>query len=79
MSYTPIRDGGAGDEVNGIATGGSFANVWKDNNTVADDIAIRWTSSANIGDPATRGLGRHAPQGVEQLLRVGAAQRGHRR
>lgn len=53
VSYTPIRDGGAGDEVNGIATGGSFANVWKDNNTVADDIAIRWTSSANVGDPAT--------------------------
>jgi hypothetical protein len=51
VSYTPVRDGGAGDEVNGIATGGSFANVWKDNNTVADDIAIRWTSSANVGDP----------------------------
>jgi subtilisin family serine protease len=52
VSYTPTRDGGAGDEVNGIAAGGSFANVWKDNNTVADDIAIRWTSSANVGDPA---------------------------
>ncbi len=52
VSYTPIRDGGAGDEVNGIATGGSFANVWKDNNTVADDIAIRWTSGTNTGDPA---------------------------
>jgi hypothetical protein len=52
VSYTPIRDGGAGDEVNGIATGGSFANVWKDNFSVADDIAIRWTSSANVGDPA---------------------------
>jgi hypothetical protein len=51
ISYTPIRDGGAGDEVDGIATGGSFANVWKDNDATADDIAIRWTGSAPVGDP----------------------------
>lgn len=51
VSYTPFRSGAAGDEVNGIATGGSFANVWKDNST-PDDIAIRWTSSTNVGDPA---------------------------
>jgi hypothetical protein len=53
VSYTPIRDGGAGDEVNGIATGGSFANVWKDNTAAPDDIAIRWTGSAGVGDPAS--------------------------
>lgn len=52
ISYTPIRDGGAGDQINGIATGGSFANVWRDNFSTPDDIAIRWTSSANVGDPA---------------------------
>jgi hypothetical protein len=51
VSYTAFRSGAAGDEVNGIATGGSFANVWKDN-TTPDDIAIRWTSSSNVGDPA---------------------------
>jgi len=51
ISYTPTRDGAAGDEVDGIASGGSFANVWRDNYSPSDDIAIRWTSSGNVGDP----------------------------
>jgi hypothetical protein len=51
IPYTPIRDGGAGDEIDGIATGGSFAYVWRDNDATIDDIAVRWTSSTNTGIP----------------------------
>jgi len=51
IPYTPHRDGAAGDEVNGIGTGGTVANVWKDNDTTPDDIAIRWTGSDPVGDP----------------------------
>ena len=52
ISYTPHRDGGAGDEVNGIAGDGSFAYVWKDNDATPDDIALRWTGNNPVGDPA---------------------------
>lgn len=51
IPYTPHREGAACDEINGIATGGTFANVWRNNDATADDIAIRWTASGNIGDP----------------------------
>ncbi len=51
IPYTPHREGAAGDEVNGIAADGTFANVWKDNEATPDDIAIRWTGSNPVGDP----------------------------
>ena len=51
ISYSPHRDGAACDEINGVSTGGSFANVWRNNDTTPDDIAVRWTSSTNDGDP----------------------------
>jgi hypothetical protein len=51
ISYTPHRDGAAGDEVNGNSTGGTVANVWKDNDGTADDVAIRWTGTDPVGDP----------------------------
>lgn len=52
IPYTPHRDGAACDEIDGITTGGSFANVWRNNDATADDIAIRWTSTANVGNGA---------------------------
>jgi hypothetical protein len=51
ISYTPHRDGAAGDEVDGIAGDGSFANVWFDN-AAPDDVAIRWTGDNPVGDPS---------------------------
>jgi hypothetical protein len=51
ISYTAHRDGAAGDEVNGIAGTGTFANVWKDNTVPGDDVAIRWTSNGAVGNP----------------------------
>lgn len=50
IPYTPHRDGAACDEIDGIATGGAFNNVWRNNDTTVDDIAVRWTSSGNVGD-----------------------------
>ena len=79
ISYTPIRDGGAGDEINGIATGGSFAYVWKDNDATSGRHRHPLDEQRERRRPRAGGLGRHAAQGVEQLLRVGAAQRGDRR
>ncbi len=49
IPYTPHRDGAACDEIDGIATGGSFNNVWRDNDVSVDDIAVRWQSAGNIG------------------------------
>lgn len=51
IPYAPHREGAAGDEVNGNAAGGTVANVWKDNDGTADDVAIRWTGSEPVGDP----------------------------
>jgi hypothetical protein len=53
VSYSPHRDGAAGDEVVALASGGTTDYVWKSylglsNN---DNIAIRWVSSA-INDSA---------------------------
>ena len=53
ITYTAHRDGGAGDEVNGIAGSGSFAYDWRDNVAPADDIALRWTGGAPVGSPLT--------------------------
>ncbi len=51
IPYTPHRDGAACDEIDGIATGGAFNYVWRNNDTTADDIGLRWVSSGNVGDP----------------------------
>ncbi|MBM3288149.1 MAG: T9SS type A sorting domain-containing protein [Candidatus Eisenbacteria bacterium] len=51
VSYTPHRSGAAGDEIDGLAIGGSFAYVWRDNDTSVDDIALRFTTSGPVGDP----------------------------
>lgn len=52
VSYTPHRDGGAGDEIDGIAGAGTFAYDWRNNDTSADDIALRWTGNSPVGNPA---------------------------
>lgn len=49
IPYTPHRDGAACDEIDGVATGGTFNYVWRNNDATADDIAVRWTSSGNVG------------------------------
>jgi hypothetical protein len=51
ISYTPIRDGGAGDEINPNSVGGTSTASWLDNDTTADDIAVRFTSTGALGDP----------------------------
>lgn len=52
ISYTPFRSGAAGDEIDGVANGGSFSYVWKNNETSPDDIGLRWTCSSPVGDPS---------------------------
>lgn len=51
IPYAPHREGAAGDEVNGNSAGGTIANVWKDNDGTADDVAIRWTGNDPVGNP----------------------------
>lgn len=51
VSYTPHRDGAAGDEIDGSAGNGTFAYVWRDNDASVDDIALRWTANAPTGNP----------------------------
>jgi hypothetical protein len=51
ISYTPHRDGAAGDEVDGLPGNGTFSYVWRDNDTSVDDIAIRWTGNSPVGVP----------------------------
>ncbi len=52
LNYAPHRDGAAGDEIDGIAGAGTFAYDWRNNDTTIDDIALRWTGSSPIGNPA---------------------------
>ncbi|HLF06336.1 MAG TPA: S8 family serine peptidase [Thermoplasmata archaeon] len=56
VGYTMWRDGGAGDEVSTNNAGGTSTAVWTDSGGAAtpDDVAVRWTSSANNG---TGGVG----------------------
>lgn len=49
ISYTPHREGAAGDGVAGNPEAGTFAYVWR--NILNDDIAIRWTGDTPVGDP----------------------------
>jgi hypothetical protein len=51
ISYTPHRDGGAGDEIDGIAGAGTFAYDWRNNDNSPDDIALRWTGNSPVGNP----------------------------
>ena len=54
IAYYPIRDGAAGDEINSVAAGGTANYVWRSTDGSADDIAVRWESSAANG---TAGVG----------------------
>ncbi len=51
ISYTPHRDGAAGDEINANPGTGTSSMVWRNNDTSPDDIALRWTNGANNGSP----------------------------
>jgi hypothetical protein len=53
-SYTPHRDGAAGDEITCTAIDGICEYTWENTqhipfNPVVGDISIQWTSSANNG------------------------------
>lgn len=51
VTYTPIRSGGAGDEINAVAGSGTFNYTWRNNEATADDIGFRWLSNTNNGSP----------------------------
>jgi hypothetical protein len=51
ISYTPYRDGGAGDEVTGLDGTGTAAYVWKDNYAGGDNVAVRWVNGSANGTP----------------------------
>jgi hypothetical protein len=51
MSYTPHRDGAAGDELTKIDGSGSASYVWRNNDTSPDDVSVRWESGGNLGTP----------------------------
>ena len=53
VPYEPVRAGGAGDEVDIVASpGGTVAYIWRDNLT-PDDIGFRWESAVANGTPGT--------------------------
>ncbi len=54
IAYYPVRDGGAGDEIDTVAAGGSGTYVWRTTDGSPDDCAVKWISSANNG---TSGVG----------------------
>ncbi len=54
VSYTPFRDGAAGDEVNFIAGTGTGSYFWRNNDATPDDIAVKWVNGVNNG---TNGVG----------------------
>lgn len=51
ISYTPHRDGAAGDEINPNSVGGTAVADWRNNDASPDDDAIRFTSSGPLGTP----------------------------
>lgn len=51
MSYTPHRDGAAGDELTKIDGTGTASYAWRNNDTSPDDVSVRWQSGGNLGTP----------------------------
>ncbi|MDP7031769.1 MAG: S8 family serine peptidase [Gemmatimonadota bacterium] len=51
ISYTPYRDGGAGDEVSIVDGSGSGAASWSNDDLFPGDIGIRWESASPNGTP----------------------------
>jgi hypothetical protein len=47
VQYTPLRQGGAGDEITSNPAGGTTSYVWKNEQNL--NIAIKWVSAANNG------------------------------
>jgi hypothetical protein len=52
IPYTPIRDGGAGDEVLPLGTGGTAAGVFYDDYNGPGLVAVRWIADTASGDSA---------------------------
>jgi hypothetical protein len=52
VAYEPHRSGAAGDEINPNSVGGTAVGSWLNNDTSPDDIAIRFTGSGPVGNPA---------------------------
>ncbi len=51
VTYTPIRSGAAGDEVDGFAGTGTFNYTWRSTDGTPDDIGLRWANLVNNGSP----------------------------
>jgi hypothetical protein len=51
VSYTPVRAGAAGDEIDVVPGTGTGSYVWRNNEATADDIGFRWVNGVNDGDP----------------------------
>jgi hypothetical protein len=51
LVYSPIRTGGAGDEVQIVPGAGSGSYIWTDTDPTVDHIGIRWESGAPNGNP----------------------------
>jgi len=54
VSYSPFRDGGAGDTVTNVAAGGTTSTSWNNNGASPGTSGNRWESSSNNG---TLGVG----------------------
>jgi hypothetical protein len=46
VAYTPHRTGGAGDEIDPVAAGGTTNVTWRNTDGSPDDVAVRWIASA---------------------------------
>ncbi|MGH7723869.1 MAG: S8 family serine peptidase [Candidatus Eiseniibacteriota bacterium] len=54
IGYEPIRPGGAGDEVDVVASpGGTTAYLWRNSDGTPDDCSFRWESSTPNGNALT--------------------------
>ncbi len=52
-AYTQHRTGGAGDEIDPVAAGGSTTPVWRDSGARPDDVAVLWESASPNGTPTS--------------------------
>jgi hypothetical protein len=51
VSYTPHRDGAAGDEVTGLDGTGTASDMWINNDSIPGTVGVRWESGGQLGSP----------------------------
>jgi hypothetical protein len=69
ISYTPHRSGAAGDEVSLLNGLGTAAYTWIDDAT-PDNVGVRWTSSAPLGNSSTAAWGGQNTQVASMFWEV---------